>query len=282
MPRRQKVPGICCICGTNSQLTFEHVPPQAAFNRSKVLTYKGIDYLKRDPDCLPWEINDAHGTIQQGGAGGFTLCEHCNNTTGAWYAREYVHFVECAMLSAGQPSLLRDGNTVCVRMCFEKIHPLQIIKQVLAMFASVCGPGLTESNPELRRLVLDKGARGLNQNNIGIYCYVWQGGMQRRTGISGQLKLVGASWRQRVLAEFSTIPFGFVLEFNPQGGTGLWEITDFANLFAYDDVATFSWPVPLRENNTIFPGDYRTQEQVLSTYLENQAKRKAKERGAGG
>ena len=213
MPRRQRIQGVCSICGGQGLLTFEHVPPQTAFNRSKVLTCNGIDYLKRDPDCLPWEMNAVRGTIQQGGAGGYTLCEYCNNTTGAWYARDYVHFVECAMQSTEHQSLLHRGDTAFVSMNFEQVYPLRIIKQVLTMFASICGPNLTQGNPEVRRLILGKDERGLNPDHIGIYCYVLQGTMQRRTGISGHLDLAGNSPRERVLAEFSTIPFGFVLEF---------------------------------------------------------------------
>src|SRR5207302_1777288 len=30
------------------------------------------------------------GTIEQRGAGGFTLCERCNNNTGSWYGRELI------------------------------------------------------------------------------------------------------------------------------------------------------------------------------------------------
>ena len=28
----KKVHGICCICGQETELTFEHIPPRAAFN----------------------------------------------------------------------------------------------------------------------------------------------------------------------------------------------------------------------------------------------------------
>lgn len=273
MSRRRQVEGVCSICGREGPLTFEHVPPQAAFNKSKVLTCSGFDYLKRDPENLPWEMKGVRETVEQGGAGGYTLCERCNNTTGAWYARDYVHFVECAMQSKDHPSLLHVEGAPFVFMQFEHVYLLRIIKQVLAMFASVCGPGLANANPELRRLVLGKDERGLNPDHVGIYCYAWQGEMQRRAGVSGWMGLTGSSWRERVLAEFSTIPFGFVLEFAPHGGTGLWDITDFANQFSYDDSAAFSWLVPIRENNTIFPGDFRTRQQVLDTYLENQAKK---------
>ena len=277
MSRRRCVEGVCSICGKEGPLTFEHVPPQAAFNKSKVLTCSGFDYLKRDPDTLPWEMKGVRETVEQGGAGGYTLCERCNNTTGAWYARDYVHFVECAMQSKDHPSLLHVEGAPFVVMQFEHVYPLRIIKQVLAMFSSVCGPGLTAANPELRRLILGKDQRGLDPDHVGLYCYAWQGTVQRRTGVSGLLNLAANSCRERILADFSTTPFGFLLEFEPQGGMGLWDITDFANQCSYGDAATFSWPVPIRENNTIFPGDFRTRQQVLNTRLENQAKKQTRQ-----
>lgn len=29
----KRVKGTCCICGQEADLTFEHIPPRAAFNR---------------------------------------------------------------------------------------------------------------------------------------------------------------------------------------------------------------------------------------------------------
>jgi len=269
MARRKRVQGKCCLCGHEGLISFEHVPPQAAFNKSNVLRYRGLEYLKANQDSLPWEVHGVRGEIQQGGAGEYTLCERCNNTTGSWYADSYVHFVECAMQSIENPIVFRNEGREYVDVLFCDVHPLQVIKQILTMFASVIGPAFSEANPELSRFVLDKEQTGLDSRYIGIYCYAWQGTIQRRTGVTASMSMAGGSVRHRILAEFSTIPFGFVLEFKPKGGSGLWDITDFANLFSYDSVSTFTWPVPIRENNTMFPGDFRTRDQVRADYLQN-------------
>lgn len=231
--------------------------------------YRSAEYLKTNRDNLPWEIDGVRGETRQGGAGEYTLCDSCNSTTGGWYADDYVHFVECAMQSMRNPILVRRDSREFVDVLFHDVYPLRIVKQVVTMFASVIGPGFAESNPELARFVLDKERRGLDRRHIGIYCYVWQGSMQRRAGVTGWMSLAGNSLKHRVLAEFSTIPFGYVLEFEPKGGTGLWDITDFANLFSYDSTSTFTWRVPIRENNSMFAGDYRTRDQVLADYLHN-------------
>jgi len=269
MARHKRIQGKCCLCGYEGLVTFEHVPPQAAFNKSNALRYRGMDYLKASNNSLPWEIHGVRGEIQQGGAGEYTLCERCNNNTGSWYADTYVHFVECAVQSIGNPVVVRSEGREFVNVLFRDVYPLQVIKQVLTMFASVIGPAFSEANPELCRFVLDKERTGLDSRHVGIYCYVLHGTIQRRTGVTACMSLAGGSPKHRILAEFSTIPFGYVLEFEPKGGTGLWDITDFANLFSYDSASTFTWPVPIRENNTMFPGDYRTRDQVRADYLQN-------------
>ena len=37
MARRKHVVGICHLCGENTKLSFEHVPPKAAFNSRPVV-----------------------------------------------------------------------------------------------------------------------------------------------------------------------------------------------------------------------------------------------------
>lgn len=39
----KKVKGTCCICGQETDLTFEHIPPRAAFNRFNLRMYDFLD-----------------------------------------------------------------------------------------------------------------------------------------------------------------------------------------------------------------------------------------------
>ena len=39
----KKVYGKCCICGENKKLTFEHIPPRAAFNSFGIKLYDFLD-----------------------------------------------------------------------------------------------------------------------------------------------------------------------------------------------------------------------------------------------
>jgi 5-methylcytosine-specific restriction endonuclease McrA len=78
--------GTCHLCGFVGKLTFEHVPPASAFNDRRIsspdiraaLALDDLDLL----DSLPRRQS-------QRGQGGYTLCGHCNSTTGSWYVPEY-------------------------------------------------------------------------------------------------------------------------------------------------------------------------------------------------
>jgi hypothetical protein len=94
MPRRraQDHSGICHLCLTEGPLSFEHVPPKAAFNDRRV-EIGGIEHwLRRDS-----EGPRLRHTIQQGGSGFRRLCVECNNRTGSWYASELTGWVRGAV-----------------------------------------------------------------------------------------------------------------------------------------------------------------------------------------
>lgn len=87
MARRKKKPGMCRICGKKGDLSFEHVPPQSAFNKTTVIEYTLESWTTK---------RKVKGKQRQGGVGEHTLCEQCNNDTGSWYADEYVKWAKTA------------------------------------------------------------------------------------------------------------------------------------------------------------------------------------------
>jgi len=92
--RRKNIKGKCRICGKIGPLTYEHVPPRKAFNSNKALVYYGRKILEQDSKGFPWEISSRlKGKQLQRGIGAYTLCERCNNNTGAWYGNAFVDFI---------------------------------------------------------------------------------------------------------------------------------------------------------------------------------------------
>ena len=123
--------GVCHLCGATAKLSFEHVPPEAAFNDQRVLESDIHRVMSGD---LIAELEKPTGKFNQRGAGKFTLCDRCNTTTGGYYGRSYVQFVKqvfplCHMVQPGTP------------VTFDcQIRPLDVFKQILMMFCSASSP----------------------------------------------------------------------------------------------------------------------------------------------
>jgi hypothetical protein len=86
--------GECCICGYIGELTFEHVPPRAAYNDRRVFEAKMESLL--GGEWIPGTAVTT-GRYLQRGAGRHSLCGKCNNDTGAWYGTPYVDFARQAL-----------------------------------------------------------------------------------------------------------------------------------------------------------------------------------------
>jgi hypothetical protein len=76
--------GICHICGAYGKLSYEHVPPSAAFNDKPVLYTTLLKILQRG------DLDGLTGKKLQRGAGANKLCEKCNATTGHWYGAAFA------------------------------------------------------------------------------------------------------------------------------------------------------------------------------------------------
>ena len=196
---KRTVSGICHICGTHGKLTFEHVPPEAAFNNRKVLHAEFAKVVENnDPDKL-------HGRVQQRGAGAFTLCAQCNNDTGSWYGAAYAEWAHQAMAivigTNGHPSLEYPFN----------LFPLRVLKQILCMFFSVNGPSFQVRHPDLVRFVLNRESREFPRY-LHIYAFYTFSDRSRAVGSAGLVKGIGSgSSSVHVFSEVTFPPFGFVM-----------------------------------------------------------------------
>jgi hypothetical protein len=144
--------GICCLCLETRPLSFEHVPPAAAYNDRPVL-HAQLDRLMEGH--LLDRLENPEGVESQRGAGRHSLCERCNSVTGSWYGKAYIDLVEAAMGPFLQSSA---GDQIHFNAT---IRPLRVLKQMLAMFCSACGPGLAETHSGLTRYLLNREDRNL-------------------------------------------------------------------------------------------------------------------------
>ncbi len=154
MPRNNKSrTGVCCICGAVGKLSFEHVPPEFAFNDRTVTEYEWKNFLVAEK---------SKGRQRQRGAGAYTLCERCNSNTGHWYGAEYAKWAHMC-----QPILRGCVYMGVTRGAFSlrDVYPLRFLKQTVTMFFSLIGqyssPVFAAKHPPLVEFVLNKESKRL-------------------------------------------------------------------------------------------------------------------------
>jgi hypothetical protein len=251
--------GNCCICGLHSKLSFEHVPPRAAYNDQRVFE-ANIQKLV----AAKWDgqMQTMQGKWVQRGAGKETLCEPCNNDTGSWYGTPYVSWAKQAVELLG-----RSGGTLSLAYPYT-IYSLRVLKQVLTMFCSACGPSLSVRFPELPKFILQKTDQYM-PHGLRVYAYLldaFNSVGHRQAGMTGVLK----GRQQHVFAEVAFAPFGFVLTGDPMPiHPDLLDIT-FLSHSRYHEREHLFLKLPVLPINTWLPGDYRTKEQVKRDVVANE------------
>ena len=272
---RKKVFGNCRICGKHAQLSFEHVPPEAAFNNCPVVGKHIIDLINKDPDYY----FDEKGHKSQRGAGAYTLCEQCNSDTGSWYGDAFANFtyqsLDILQHAEGPPSLYYPF----------RIYPLRVIKQIIIMFFSVNDNLFRCNHPDLVRFVLNKYEHHLNPDfRILVYFnssprgrYIGGVSMAKMnpdeinmdTMENLQRKIESEHAKSRLLSEIAFPPLGYVMSFNSeQLDKQLYDISFFTK-YRYDDCRSIPLKLPVFPVHTWFPADYRSPEQVQQDFEEN-------------
>lgn len=254
---KRKIEGTCCICGVTGPLTYEHIPPEAAFNDEAILE-ADVDQLIAAQTIQ--ERDAVRKRKNQRGAGAHTLCASCNSNTGAWYVPAYIRWAQ-----QGWKNLYHQEHRIHHRP-FE-IEPLLVAKQIMAMFASACGSDLFGSNPGLCRFVLNRDQSGLPPE-FQIFAYYIHpfSSASRQSGITANLDLEdGAS--PSVYSEIAFPPFGYVLCLNRTRPPNerLVDITFMAHDSSKGE-RTLNLQLPPLPVNSFLPGDYRSQLQIDAAY----------------
>jgi len=249
MARRKHIIGTCHLCGNHTKLSYEHVPPEAAFNDRPIVQASIERLIKKEED-----LNDITGKTFQRGAGGYTLCERCNSLTGSWYAPAFIEWtyqVARVLLNAkGEPSLYY----------LYRIFPLRVMKQIICMFFSTNGEKFREAQPNLARFVLNKESKFLDPH-IRIYCFYSPSGRSRHSGVAGVLNF--QTHTQKILSEIVFPPMGYVMSLNRiKPDERLFDMTFFSE-YHYNDWKELGLRLPSLPIYTYLPGDYRNKNEVL-------------------
>jgi len=254
--------GECCICGQQKELSFEHVPPKAAFNNAPVL------HSRYDQIDARVNLDNPPANIIRKGIGAHALCEECNNKTGHWYGGAYSDFAKHVM-----DFLNKDRNASAITLSY-KIFPLRIIKQVVCLFFSVNGRGLGLLKSELVDFVLDKHSQNLP---VGIRVYAFSTLSERSRTHSFNIRR-GINHSETMSTFYSSevvsSPLGFVMTIDSVPPCyDLYDISYFAQ-FGYEDQQCLSVEFLVKTVYSSYPCDYRTKEQIDYDFLKERIKEK--------
>ncbi len=251
MGRGKKRPeGKCRICGVVGPLSWEHVPPEAAYNNHPTVR------ASQEQMLMPGPWDGTRGQVQQRGSGGYTLCEPCNNNTGSWYAAEYVSWAK-----QGLERLLRipqhEENPFFVPF---RGRPLRFLKQVITMLFSVNNEQFAEHHPELVKFVLDRRATGLAPK-YKVNLVLVRGGFARSAGVYGVRNV--ATGKLEVATEIAHYPFAVRLTLGGDPAEQRGAIEQFAQ-YNFDEQREIWLYTIAGHVSTKFPGDYRSRERATS------------------
>jgi hypothetical protein len=245
---KKKPAGKCHLCGVTGPLTWEHVPPEAAYNHHPVVRAAQNQMLK--PEL--WD--GQRGRKEQRGSGAYTLCARCNNNTGAWYGSEYADWAR-----QGLERLQRIPRTTEDAFFVPFVgHPLRFLKQVITMFFSVNSAEFADLHPTLVKFVLDRDATGLPPE-YKVDLVLVRGGLARGFGVHGIVNTETGG--AEIASEVAHYPFGLRLIHGEVRAARKGAIEQLAHL-GYDE-RTETWLYTTAGDiTTKFPGDYRSRERV--------------------
>lgn len=260
---KRKQYGKCALCGKECELTFEHIPPRAAFNSHPARPVSG-DRIVRDNDRMPWDMSGLPYENQQRGMGRYSLCPECNNNTGTWYGDAYAYFTHVA-----HEIVQNSDHTDCNGVRINKIYPLRIVKQVISMFCSINNFNDGRSNT-LRQFVLDKNKTGLDPSKYRLCMYFTKGNLMKYIPLSAVLSTQDNKITHHLVSEITAYPLGFVLYFNPPEilKNSLIDITSLSNC-PYDSIIDLEMPLIIKEVNDLFPTFYRSKEDIVQCVDDN-------------
>tara|TARA_R110002096_G_scaffold279375_1_gene473580 strand:+ start:3257 stop:3967 length:711 start_codon:yes stop_codon:yes gene_type:complete len=231
--------GICRICGKNKKLTFEHVPPQSAFNSQPVLFQKSVHLHDKNSYLYGKKIRSNQG------AGGYYLCKSCNNLTGSYYGDSYKKFAYMGMMA------LTNRIWASKIITFEyAIQPLNILKQILSMFMSIDTSDQLLNLKGLSVFILDKNSNEL-PDSLRVFIY-HTATKQVRNGWGMARTEKGTHF----LGEITFPPFGVVYALNSEPTRkDFYEITDFKN-YQFNQTVQARLKIPFLTPKTYIPGLY--------------------------
>jgi hypothetical protein len=169
----------------------------------------------------------------------FTICQECNQMTGAWYVPDYGDFIE----KIGSRFIYDcAGNRV---IYLRSIHPVRILKEIYCMFLCALTYEPPPSFDDLRKFVHEKDSR-LPPDAPEVYLY-WNAS---ECGRLVPLQMMAHMWQTRnkhvQLSEISWPPLGIVISYNYDDRLEHMEKITSWSRFLYSDTENLTICLPGR------------------------------------
>jgi hypothetical protein len=232
--------GICHLCGEFKELTFEHIPPKAAFNDKPILIQKHEHLFDQQSYVYGKSIRSNNG------AGSHCFCVSCNSNTGTWYARDFSNFV-------GQARDYFANVDTISRLNFIEFDfsPLNVLKQILTMFIGIDHSKFLSNDKLLTSFILEKENKELPYK-YQIYIY---------NTISDKKRMYGIQWntlnrRMNTHSEITFNPFGYFLAVDSEPPIeSMTNITNFKK-YNFNESKGFIIPLTFLKTEKMFLGEY--------------------------
>lgn len=233
--------GSCALCGKYEKLSFEHIPPRSALNNKPINIHR-FDNIYDSGSKFFGKHTTSHK-----GFGFYTLCEKCNNSTGAWYSPYFAEFVIQGMKIIQNQA--KGSRFICGNY---KIRPLNVLKQILTMFMSADHSGELLSQKELADFILNKEAIIL-PSRYKVYLYFTLSRLKRLLGYS-YIQDPGEEIKK--WSEINFQPFGYLLtDDSPPAHNEMLDISFFGK-YGYCDEGAIELNVPYLPVNSSIIGTY--------------------------
>ncbi|MFD1628942.1 hypothetical protein [Pseudopedobacter beijingensis] len=189
----------CVLCGDQTTLTFEHIPPQCAFNNTPIYV-QNYEHLFNETGYL-----FGKKSVSNRGFGKKCLCAHCNNSTGNWYVKDFCEFTRQGV------KILEQNVNPYITSGSYMIKPLNVLKQILLMFVCADSSGVLNKHSGVTDYLLNRRSE-LFPQKINIYLYSNSSPVKRMIGYSFASNIETGERFQ--WSEINYKPFGYFLTYD--------------------------------------------------------------------
>lgn len=248
--------GPCHVCGAETKMSFEHLPPAAAGNKGAA-EMLGIEaWLGRTEDAI-----EERGQIVQRGSGAYSLCADCNSRAGSLYVPELLEWTTRAWATVSRQQMEEADRALEPRYLpatFRRVRPARFVKQMVTMLLAVAGPELPPLHPELQEYARDPKAVGLPAK-YQLYLVLFGGPIARFNGGTAAARLEGDGFKSTFSLELAHPPYAYVMTIDegfPAVEAG--NITGCVDL-GVDQTADLEVDLRAGFGHTAFPLDFRSK-----------------------